>query len=126
MATTKDREALIAALTATNGDRQAAARLLDVNRTTVYNWLTIWPDVAKQFPPARTGRPKGSRDTLPRKRSVPWFAEVLGLPREFTSSQLTSAWRSLAAKHHPDAGGDSATFIRLRQAYEVAKKYIDN
>jgi len=47
---------------------------------------------------------------------------VLGLQRDFTLAQLRRAWRDHAATHHPDAGGDAATFSRGRQAYEALRK----
>jgi len=35
-------------------------------------------------------------------------------------------YRRLAAKHHPDRGGNSEDFIRIREAYEVLKTYKPN
>lgn len=46
----------------------------------------------------------------------------LGLPDEPRPSvdAVKQAWRRVAARHHPDRGGDAATFAQLRQAYEQA------
>jgi hypothetical protein len=44
---------------------------------------------------------------------------ILGLPDPFTATQLRQAWRRYAARHHPDQGGDAATFTRGRNAYEA-------
>ncbi|MDX1890730.1 hypothetical protein [Mycolicibacterium sp. 050158] len=46
-------------------------------------------------------------------------AVVLGLTEPFTAAQLRRAWRSHASRHHPDQGGDAATFARGRAAYEA-------
>lgn len=35
---------------------------------------------------------------------------------------ITNAFRALAKKHHPDAGGDPDDFKRLRAAYDAALK----
>lgn len=48
-----------------------------------------------------------------------WW-ETLGVTREATKAEIISAFRALARTHHPDAGGDAATFKRLRTAYEEA------
>ncbi|MFP4284910.1 MAG: hypothetical protein ACLFQG_05095 [Desulfovermiculus sp.] len=48
-------------------------------------------------------------------------SEVFEVPLESLLSmsvrQVTRRYRRLAKKHHPDQGGDQATFIRLNQAY---------
>ncbi|MCV7422739.1 hypothetical protein H7K45_19510 [Mycobacterium yunnanensis] len=49
---------------------------------------------------------------------------VLGLQPNFTLAQLRRAWRDHAAAHHPDAGGDAATFSRGRRAYEALSKDV--
>jgi hypothetical protein len=46
-------------------------------------------------------------------------AVVLGLTEPFSAAQLRRAWRSHASRHHPDQGGDAATFARGRAAYEA-------
>lgn len=45
--------------------------------------------------------------------------EVLGVPQNATEDQIKKAFRSLAVKHHPDAGGDEEEFKQISQAYEV-------
>ena len=44
----------------------------------------------------------------------------LGLTPQATPDEVKAAWRSLAATHHPDRGGQAAEFSRLRQAYQAA------
>ncbi len=42
----------------------------------------------------------------------------LQLPEDADADAITRRYRQLAARHHPDRGGDSEAFIRARQAYE--------
>ena len=46
-----------------------------------------------------------------------WW-EALGVKQTATKAEVISAYRALARVHHPDAGGDAATFKRVRDAYE--------
>ena len=51
--------------------------------------------------------------------------QILDLNVGSTLQQITRRYRELAAKHHPDKGGDQQTFIRIRSAYEVLKAEIN-
>ncbi len=44
---------------------------------------------------------------------------TLGLPVGAGEFEIKSAFRRLAKKYHPDAGGDQKQFIAIRQAYEA-------
>lgn len=44
---------------------------------------------------------------------------VLRLPPSADATAIKRAYRSLVRDHHPDVGGDAATFQELQQAYEV-------
>jgi DnaJ-class molecular chaperone len=47
--------------------------------------------------------------------------EVLELlPYQRERATIRAAFRRLASVHHPDHGGDAATFATLREAYDVA------
>lgn len=46
-----------------------------------------------------------------------WY-EILGVSQEATKRDIINAYKALAKVHHPDTGGDSETFVRLRKAYE--------
>lgn len=47
----------------------------------------------------------------------PW--EVLGVPKTATEDEIKKAYRKLASKHHPDKGGDTATFQNIQTAYDT-------
>ena len=65
--------------------------------------------------PGTTSAPK--RPALAAPPTDP--STVLGLQPRFTLAELRRAWRDYAATHHPDIGGDAATFSRGRHAYEA-------
>ncbi|WKE64060.1 DNA-J related domain-containing protein [Gallaecimonas kandeliae] len=43
---------------------------------------------------------------------------VLGLEADADWRMIKARYRALAARHHPDKGGDSSDFIRIRRAFE--------
>lgn len=45
--------------------------------------------------------------------------EVLGVPPEADQATVRSAYRRLLKEHHPDHGGSTERFIRVREAYEA-------
>jgi curved DNA-binding protein len=45
--------------------------------------------------------------------------EVLGVAKDATTDEINKAFRKLAVKYHPDAGGDAEQFKKISQAYEV-------
>jgi len=44
---------------------------------------------------------------------------TLGVDRNASPDQIKSAYRKMAAKHHPDRGGDTAAFQNVQAAYET-------
>lgn len=46
---------------------------------------------------------------------------VLGVPVDATWLEIQKAYRLLAAKHHPDKGGDTDTFVAVKAAYDRLK-----
>ena len=50
---------------------------------------------------------------------------LLDLPDTATPEQVKLRWRELAAEHHPDKGGDAATFSRLHDQYKQALKHAE-
>jgi curved DNA-binding protein len=47
------------------------------------------------------------------------YYDVLGVPKTATTDEIKKAFRKLARKHHPDAGGDESKFKEINEAYEV-------
>ena len=45
--------------------------------------------------------------------------ETLGVPKGASEDDIKRAYRKLAAKHHPDRGGDTAKFQEIQSAYET-------
>lgn len=44
---------------------------------------------------------------------------ILGVGRNATPDDIKTAYRKLANKHHPDRGGDTATFQNVQAAYDI-------
>jgi curved DNA-binding protein len=47
------------------------------------------------------------------------YYEVLGVKEDASTDEIKKAFKKLARKHHPDAGGDEARFKDISEAYEV-------
>lgn len=43
----------------------------------------------------------------------------LGIDKNATPEQIKKAFRKLAGKHHPDKGGNTATFQQIKAAYDI-------
>ncbi|WP_210395613.1 DNA-J related domain-containing protein [Motiliproteus sediminis] len=48
--------------------------------------------------------------------------QQLQLDAEASWTQIRCRFRDLAARHHPDRGGDPARFVAVREAYEVLRR----
>jgi len=47
------------------------------------------------------------------------YYDILGVKKDATADDIKKAFRRLARKHHPDAGGDEEKFKEINGAYEV-------
>lgn len=47
--------------------------------------------------------------------------QLLDLPVKASWCEVQKNYRMLAARHHPDRGGDAVRFIAIRQAYEILR-----
>jgi curved DNA-binding protein len=45
--------------------------------------------------------------------------QTLGVGRNATADEIKQAYRRMAARHHPDRGGDTSAFQNIEQAYRV-------
>jgi DnaJ-class molecular chaperone len=45
--------------------------------------------------------------------------KTLGINKDASPEEIKKAYRSLASKHHPDKGGDTATFQKIQAAYDT-------
>lgn len=47
------------------------------------------------------------------------YYDILGVNKEASSEDIKKAYRKMAMQHHPDKGGDEATFKSVQEAYDV-------
>lgn len=47
------------------------------------------------------------------------YYDILGVKKNASADEIKKAFRKLAQKHHPDAGGDEEQFKQINEAYEV-------
>jgi DnaJ-class molecular chaperone len=45
--------------------------------------------------------------------------QTLGVAKTATPDEIKKSYRKLASQHHPDKGGDTATFQKIQAAYET-------
>lgn len=50
--------------------------------------------------------------------------DVLGVPHDATEAVIRSAWRTLAAQHHPDVGGQHETMLQINAALETVLRLL--
>lgn len=51
--------------------------------------------------------------------NAPDYYKTLGVSKDASDAEIKKAFRKLAQKHHPDAGGDEEKFKEINEAYEV-------
>ena len=45
--------------------------------------------------------------------------QTLGVAKNATPDDIKKSYRKLASTHHPDKGGDTATFQKIEEAYRI-------
>merc|ERR1712137_360016 len=60
-----------------------------------------------------------------RNASKDWHG-VLGVRKTASMKEITTTYYELAKVHHPDHGGDQATFLQIHKAYRELKKVVLN
>lgn len=53
------------------------------------------------------------------EKERPDYYAILGVKKDATATEIKKKFRKLAAKHHPDKGGDSEIFKEIGEAYDV-------
>ena len=46
------------------------------------------------------------------------------LSEEATEYSLKKQYRKMVLKHHPDKGGNNDKFLKIKEAYDIVKKYL--
>jgi len=62
---------------------------------------------------------------IQRNASKDWHS-VLGVRKTASMKEITTTYYELAKVHHPDHGGDQATFLQIHKAYRELKKTVLN
>lgn len=86
-----------------------------------YNRLLAYRNSHSKHEPKAKHSPKSQPKPPQRKGFVlkESIYSFLGISSSFTQSELRKRYLLLAAKYHPDKGGDASYFIGLKQAYEL-------
>ena len=72
-----------------------------------------------ETPEVRFGPAEETSDVDPQEAAF----SVLGLPSGASESEVTAAYREKVKEVHPDHGGDTEEFRRVREAYTTAQKH---
>jgi hypothetical protein len=68
---------------------------------------------------------KGAKELDDSSLTVNHYA-VMFLTRNAPDFVVEAVWKALALVHHPDRGGDSALFVRVKNAYDAIKRERNN
>lgn len=69
--------------------------------------------------PVRAPRPARPRSPVQEPHNAEDARRVLGLPSGASKTAVRAAWRRLAARAHPDAGGDHERMVAVNVAREI-------
>jgi len=77
----------------------------------------------KLMPKWRSAYSKVSKEVKGQSEKKKWFS-IMYLTPDAPEFIVKAVWRALAAKIHPDAGGDAEVFMELKNAYEEVLKHV--
>jgi hypothetical protein len=80
-------------------------------------WAGAWRRLQAGRPAFATRAARPSTGALAARPVDPHA--VLGVPPGATLAALRAAFRARVLEHHPDRGGDPATFIAIKRAYDT-------
>ena len=85
------------------------------------------PPPAQEEPPPPP-RPHRKRPSAPAKPIAPkeWHYEVLGVSKSASEDEIKRAYRKRILKCHPDKGGNSEEFIKVRASYDMLKNHASH
>jgi hypothetical protein len=87
-------------------------------------WARAWNRVLRELPPWTSRDAKDAENAPAKSRppSAPTSSvfDLLGVDRRADLAELKRAYHARARETHPDRGGDAATFVALKAAYERA------
>jgi hypothetical protein len=88
------------------------------------HWAGAWKRIRAGSPPfpARKPRPEGA-PALEEARPRPMSPYVLlGVEPAASIEEVKAAFRKKALEHHPDRGGTTESFVRMKRAYDAIMK----
>ena len=90
------------------------------------NGYVPYGQAAKAYRESQAGLPPfRARPGANRTSPLDGAYEALWLRPGAPLSVVKAAYRSLAARNHPDVGGDSAAMLRLNSAYETLRQTLE-
>jgi hypothetical protein len=85
-------------------------------------WARAWVRVRAGQAPWPAGRARGDDPARPRPSPpMPTARSILGVAADATEEEIKRAFHALALATHPDRGGDAASFMRVKSAYDALR-----
>jgi len=107
-------------------ERAAGQKLVEIDARWAGAWVRLlrgdapWPKPrAARAGEEEEGASHGAAAPMP-AGTKPWALAVLGLAAGASAEDVKRAFRVMALRTHPDRGGDAASFVDVKRAYDVA------